>query len=100
MRNGKEGQSKRVREEKQTRQELVESKKKKYGKAGNKRLKAEVEENVRTEKLIKQELADIKQNLWRTPRENVKRHLHQQYQEKYQKAGNRKGKITIRITLQ
>ena len=58
-----------------TRLELVERKKKKYGKAGNKRLNTEEEENVRTETLRKQELAEIKQNLWRTYRENGKETL-------------------------
>ena len=58
------------KEEKQTRLEMVERKKKKCGKAGNKRLSAEEEEKVRTETTRKQELAEIKQNLWRVYTEN------------------------------
>ena len=64
-----EEERKRIeKEDKQTRLDIVEMKRKKYGKAGNKKLNAAEDEKVRSETKSKQELAEIKQNLWRTYR--------------------------------
>ena len=63
------------KEEKKTRLEMVERKKKNYGKAGNKKLNAEEEGKIRNETMRKRELAEIKQNLWRAYRENGKETL-------------------------
>ena len=60
------------KEEKKTRLEMVEKKKKKYGKAGSRRLDNEEEGKIRNETLRKTELAEIKQNLWRAYRDNGK----------------------------
>ena len=51
---------------------MVEKKKKKYGKAGSRRLDNEEEGKIRNETLRKTELAEIKQNLWRAYRDNGK----------------------------
>ena len=60
------------KEEKQTRLEMAENKKKKYGKAVKNKLNAEEEEKVRGDTMRKTELAEIKQNLWRKYRDNGK----------------------------
>ena len=62
------------KEEKQTRLEMLERQKKKYGKDGSKRLNAEEEGRIRKETMRKQELAEIKQNLWK-PTERMEKKL-------------------------
>ena len=52
----------------------VKRHKKKYGKAGSKRLNAEEEGRIRKETMRKQELAEIKQNLWK-PTERMEKKL-------------------------
>ena len=56
------------KEERQTRLEMMERKKRKFGKAGNCKLTSKEEENLRQETCKKRELAEIRQNIRRRHR--------------------------------
>ena len=48
---------------------MMEKKRKKYGKAGNRKLTDLEDDKIKMETKSKQELAEIKQNLWRRYRD-------------------------------